>query len=152
MHARVTQPREATMKRGMLVAAVLAASCALTEAQELKKGNLVGTHVMAVKLEPGVTLEQFTAFYVDKAIPAAEKIWSGWKYYPVRRIRGEKADGFGVLIVIPSEAERDKYYNADGSLSELGKAAMAKYQPTRDELAKLGTITADPYVDWLVTR
>jgi hypothetical protein len=140
------------MKTGVLVVGVLLASGAFAQAQELKKGNLVGTHVMTVKLEPGVTLEQFTAFYVEKAIPAAEKIWPGWKFYPVRRIRGEKADGFGLLIVIPSEAERDKYYNADGTPSELGKAAMAKYQPTLDQLTKLGTITADPYVDWLVYR
>jgi len=141
-----------TMKMGVLAVAVLVPSGVFSEAQELKKGNLVGTHVMTIKLEPGVTLEQFTAFYVDKAIPAAEKIWSGWRYYPVRRIRGEKADGFGLLIVIPSEAERDKYYNADGSPSEAGKAAIAKFQPTLDALTKLGSITADPYVDWLVYR
>jgi hypothetical protein len=140
------------MKTFVMSVAVFALTGASTHAQELKKGNLVGTHVMTVKLEPGVTLEQFTAFFVDKAIPAAEKIWAGWKYYPVRRIRGEKADGFGLLIVIPSEAERDKYYNPDGSPSELGKSALAKYQPTLDQLTKLGTITADPYVDWLVTR
>jgi hypothetical protein len=140
------------MKTQVIAVAVLAALPILAEAQELKKGNLVGTHVMTVKLEPGVTLEQFTAFYVDKVIPAAEKIWSGWRYYPVRRIRGEKADGFGLLIVITSEAERDKYYNADGSPSEVGKAAIAKFQPTLDALTKLGTITADPYVDWLVYR
>jgi hypothetical protein len=43
-----------------------------------------------------------------------------------------------------------RYYNADGSPSELGKAANAKIQPIVDERNKLGTITADPYIDWLV--
>jgi hypothetical protein len=32
----------------------------------------------------------------------------------------------------------------------LGKAANAKIQPIVDEMNKLGTITADPYIGWLV--
>jgi hypothetical protein len=84
------------------------------------------------------------------ALPAYEKSWPGWKFYPVRRIRGEKAEGFGLITVIPTEAERDRYYKADGSPSQLGKAANAKIQPIVDEMNKLGTITADPYIDWLV--
>src|SRR4026208_2431593 len=87
--------RGETMKMGVLAVAVLVTSGSFAEAQGLKKGNLVGTHVMTIKLEPGVTLEQFTAFYVDKAIPAAEKIWPGGGSYPVGRIRGGKAAGFG---------------------------------------------------------
>lgn len=54
------------------------------------------------------------------------------------------------MIVIPTEAERDRYCNADGSPLELGKAANAKVQPIVDEMNKLGAITADPYIDWLV--
>ena len=138
------------MRTSVLAVSLIALTSSVAQAQELKKGNVVGTHVMTIKLEPGVTLEKFTAFYVEKVVPAFEKNWPGWKLYPVRRIRGEKAEGFGLLIVIPSEAERDKYYNADGTPSELGKAANARVQPIVDELTKLGTITADPYVDWLV--
>ncbi|NQT26034.1 hypothetical protein HQ585_11805 [candidate division KSB1 bacterium] len=119
-------------------------------AQELKKGNLVGTHIMDVKLEPDVTLEQFTDFYVNKVIPELEKHRTGWKFYPVKWIRGEKADGFGVIIVIDSEANRDKLYNADGSTSELGKEINTKLQPVVDEMQKLGTITNAIYTDWLV--
>ena len=47
--------------------------------QELKKGNLVGVHTMDVKLEPGVTIEQFTDFYISKVIPLFEKNRTGWK-------------------------------------------------------------------------
>jgi hypothetical protein len=82
--------------------------------------------------------------------PRTRRAGRGWKFYTVRRIRGEKAEGFGLIIVIPTEAERDRYYNADGSLSQLGKAENAKIQPIVDEMNKLGTITADPYIDWLV--
>src|SRR4026208_2193976 len=104
--------RGETMKMGVLAVAVLVTSGSFAEAQELQKGNLVGTHVMTIKMQTGGKPEQLKAFHGDRRSPAAEKIWPGWRYSPVRRIRGEKADGFGLLIVIPSEAERDKYYNA----------------------------------------
>jgi hypothetical protein len=136
------------MKKMILGVAVLLLA-GTTQAQELKKGNVVGTHIAAVKLEPGGTMEQFAAFYINRVLPQVEKT-RGWKLYPVRRIRGEKADGFAVIMVIASEAERDKYYNADGTDSELGKAANAKVQPILDELKKLGTFTSDVYTDWLV--
>jgi hypothetical protein len=56
----------------------------------------------------------------------------------------------GLIIVITSEGERDKYNNADGSDTELGRAANAKLQRVSDEGKKLRTITADPYTDWVV--
>ncbi len=133
-----------------IFAAGLLLLAGVAHAQQLRKGNLVGVHHMSVKLEPGVTMEQFVDFYNKKAIPEYEKAWLGWKAYPVKRVRGEKADGMGVIIVIPSERERDKYYNADGTESELGKAANAKVQPIFDEMRKLGTITEDSYIDWVV--
>lgn len=136
--------RKAILAAGLLLLAGVA------HAQELKKGNLVGTHNISVKLEPGVTMEQFVDFYNKKVIPEFEKSRTGWKAFPVKRIRGEKADGMGLIIVITSEGERDKYYNADGSDSELGRAANAKLQPISDEMKKLGTITADFYTDWVV--
>lgn len=136
--------------RKIFLAVALLSMVGTAAAQELKKGNLVGLHLMTVKLEPGVTMERFTEFYVRKVIPAVEKHRAGWRVYPVKRIRGEGADGFGVMFVIDSEANRNKLYNADGSPSELGKAIDAKLQPIRDELQKLGVITADVYTDWLV--
>jgi hypothetical protein len=139
------------MKKTIL-AVMLVQLAAVSHAQGLRKGNLVGTHVMTIKLEPGITMERFTDFYFDKVIPGFERARPGWKFYPVKRIRGEKADGFGLIIVISSEAERDKYYNADGSDSELGKTANAKVQPILDQMNKLGTMTSDPYTDWLVYR
>jgi hypothetical protein len=137
------------MRKGILVVGLflVAGSAA---AQELKKGNLVGVHNVAVKLAPGATMEQFVAFYNAKLIPAYEKSRPGWKAYPVKRVRGEKAEGMGLIIVIPSEKDRDKYYKADGSASELGAAADAQIQPVLAEMGKLGTITGDPYIDWVV--
>lgn len=136
--------------RKTIFAAGLLLLTGVAHAQSLKKGSLVGVHHMSVNLEPGVTMEQFVDFYNKKVIPEFEKHWLGWKIYPVKRVRGEKADGMGLIIVITSERERDKYYNADGSESDLGKAVNAKLQPILDEMRKLGTIMEDPYVDWVV--
>ena len=120
------------------------------EAQPLTKGSLVGVHNAAVKLNPGVTMEQFVAFYNTKLIAAYEKSRPGWRAYPVKRVRGEKADGMGLIIVIPTEQERDKYYKPDGSDSELGVAANGQLEAVLAEMGKLATITADPYIDWVV--
>lgn len=137
------------MKKAVFAVALLTLA-GIAEAQQLNKGNLVGTHAMTVELEPGVTMEQFSDFYVKKLIPEVERHQTGWKFYPVKWIRGEKADGFGVIIVIDSEANRDKFYNSDGSRTELGQSVDATLQPLVDEMQKLGTITADVYTDWLV--
>ncbi len=135
--------------RKSILASILLLLAAAAGGQELTKGNLVGTHLITVKLQPGVTLEQYADVYLHKVAPQWQKI-SGWRTYGLRRIRGEKAEGFAVLMVVPSEADRDRYYNADGTQSEAGKAAVAKLQPALAELDKLGTITADVYTDWLV--
>lgn len=122
----------------------------ITYGQELKKGTLVGVHTFDdVKLAPGVTMEQYVNAY-NKIIPAFEKARNGWKLYPIKRIRGDKSATYGVMIVVSSAKERDKYFNADGSDNELGKATMKITEAAWKEVEKLGTITNDRYIDWLV--
>ena len=133
----------------LILAAALLLATPFIHAQELRKGTLVGTHVLTVKLQPGATMEQVVSFYQSKYIPAVEQSRPGWKGYLLRSVRGEKHEGLGLLLVIRSAAERDKYYNADGSDSELGKQSVAKLQALADELAKLATVT-NTYTDWLV--
>lgn len=115
----------------------------------LQKGNLVGTHVMSVTLNPGVTMDQFLDFYTKKVIPIWEKNYVGWKFYLVKSIRGEIKDSYGTIIVIKSEKDRDKYFNPDASHTKLGTEAMDKSKSVMDELNKLGTFTYT-YTDWLV--
>ncbi len=127
---------------------LLALSASAAHAQELKKGNVVGIHVSTIKLAAGVTMESLPPSSwrrpfprtMEKAIPAYENL-ARLEVLPGPANPGEKAEGFGLIIVIATEAERDKYYNADGSPLELGKAANVKIQPIMDEMNKLGTIT-----------
>ena len=94
-------------------------------------------------------MEQFLEFYKSKLIPEMEKNQIGWKYLLVKSIRGDIKNSFGMIIVIQSEKDRDKYFNADGSYTELGNSLMAKYKPITDELKKLGTMTTT-YTDWVI--
>jgi hypothetical protein len=83
-----------------------------------------------------------------KVIPAYEKNYQ-MNCYLVKSIRGEFENCFGVIAVWQTEADRDKFYNKDGSNSDLGKAASEKMKPVYDELSKLGTATTK-YTDWQI--
>lgn len=117
--------------------------------QTLQKGNLIGTHEMNITLVPGITTDQFVEFYTNKLIPEFEKSLPGWKYYLVKSIRGEIQDSYGLIIVIKSEKDRDKYYNSDGSPTELQNSANKKLEPILKEFEKYGTVTTT-YTDWLI--
>jgi len=117
--------------------------------QTLQKGNLIGTHVLKLEMKPGVTIKQFQEFYINKLIPAIEKARSGWKVYLVKGVRGENKDSYGLIVVIESVEAHDKHYNADDSLSEFGKEALRDYNPVKNELDKLVTISSK-FTDWLV--
>jgi hypothetical protein len=136
------------MKKLVFLISVILLS-GLTFGQTLQKGNLVGTHVMVVTLQPGVTMEKFIEFYQSKVMPEYEKSFPGMKAYLIKSLRGENKDSFGGFMVFKSEADRDKYFKADGSYTDLGTAADKKLKPVFDELNKLGTMTSK-YDDWLV--
>jgi len=114
------------MKKIVFITAFILLSF-LAFGQILQKGTLIGTHVMTVTLQPGVTLDQFIDFYTNKLIPEVEKNYTGWKLYLVKSIRGEIQNGLGLIYVIISEKNREKYYNADGSPNELGISTYLFY-------------------------
>lgn len=136
------------MKKLILTAALIL-MVGITYGQSLQKGNLVGTHVISITLQQGVTMEKFIEFYQSKVMPEYEKNFPGMKPYLVKSIRGENKDSFGGFMVFKSEADRDKYFNPEGGYTEVGSAAYSKLKPVLDELSKLGTMTSI-YNDWLV--
>ena len=137
------------MKKLILITAALFLVAGTTFGQPFQKGNLVGFHVITVNLSPDVTMEQYQEFFISKVIPEIEKQYSGWKAYSVKGIRGENENSIGVIYVIESEKHRDKYYNEDGSLNELGIATNEKLKPVTEEFEKLGTFTST-YTDWVI--
>jgi len=136
------------MKKYFLLITVILFS-GITFGQPIKKGTVVGTHVMTVTLQPDVTIDQLIEFFHNRLAPEIEKNYEGWKVYLVKSLRGENPDSFGLIYVIESEKDRDKFYNPDGTASELGQAVTEKMQPVMDEFAKIATISTK-YDDWLV--
>jgi hypothetical protein len=136
------------MKKLFIIAILCLAVCS-AYGQSLKKGTLVGMHVITYQLNPNFTSEQAMDFFIKKYIPAAEAYFPGMKIYAVKGIRGENENKFGQIAVFESEAVRDKYYNKDGSLSDAGNEAMKKMQPVLDEFTPMGTFTT-VYTDWVI--
>ena len=136
------------MKKLILTAALILVA-GTTFGQTFQKGNLVGFHVMTINLDPDATLNQFMDFFVTKVMPEYEKNFPGVKSYLAKGIRGEDENSFAWISIFESEEIRDKYWNEDGTLNELGNSAWEKLQPMIEEGSKLGTYTTK-YTDWLV--
>jgi hypothetical protein len=135
------------MKKLLLIAAVIIIAVN-SSCQTITKGNFIGFHVYTVNLDPNVTWNQFYDFWMKKVTPEYEKNFE-CKAYALKGIRGECANCIAGMIVWKTEADRDKFFNKDGELNDVGKAAMAKMQPVLDQLAKLGTTTSK-YTDWII--
>lgn len=115
----------------------------------MQKGNLVGVHNLTITLDPDVTMNQYKTFYLNKVIPEYEKHFTGVNVYLLKGIRGENVNSLGIMWVFESEEDRNKYFDEDGSTTELANSTFEKIQPITDELEKLGTWSSD-YTDWLV--
>ncbi len=136
------------MRKLILILAVILMA-GITYGQSIEKGTLIGTHVVTVTLNPGVTMEKYMEVLKTKLIPELEKTYVNCKVHLLKGIRGESNNSFGFLYVFKSAQDRDKYYNANEDYSELGELANAKLQPVTDELEKLGTLTTK-FTDWIV--
>lgn len=132
----------------LIFISILVFCSGILAAQSLQKGNLIGTHVFDLKLQPGVTQDQFIEFFKSKYGPELEKN-TGWKAYLVKGVRGENPNTLGLIYVIKSEKDRDRFYNPDGTQSEAGKQMMKNSQSLIDEMAKYATFTTK-YTDWIV--
>ncbi|MEZ4935152.1 MAG: hypothetical protein R2788_23840 [Saprospiraceae bacterium] len=138
------------MKR-IIFSIALVAFALITNGQSLHRDNLLGIHVMDVKLNPGVSLEAFTEFFVSEVIPEYEKHWLGLKGHIVQSVRGEYKGKLAIIWVFATEPTRDYYFNADGTMHEREIASLEKVKPIEEELKKrFGTYTVDYKDDWVV--
>jgi hypothetical protein len=135
--------------KNLLIALALSLISGITFGQSLQKGNLIGMHVMTINLDPDVTTNQFMDFFKTRIKPEIENNYDGWKVYIVKGIRGENQNSYGLLYVIKSEEDRNKYYNEDGSLNELGSTTMEKFNQLFEEGSKLGTWSTK-FTDWVI--
>lgn len=120
-----------------------------TFGQSLQTNNIIGLHAFSLNLDPDVTFNQYKDFFTRKYIPELDKHYPDVKHYFVEGNRGENRNLIGLIVVFGSQEVKNKYYNEDGSRTELTKTLQERIQPIRDELDKLGTVTAE-YTEWMV--
>ena len=137
------------MEKLVFIAALLLLA-GLSFGQVLPKGTLIGTHIMTINLNTGVSLEEFIRFFTGKYLPEMNKVDPEWQMYLVKGVRGSiNADSYGLIHVIKSEEARSRFINPDGSRTEFFKSEIEKLQPINDELSKFGSYTYQ-WTDWLV--
>lgn len=115
-----------------------------------QKGNVFGVHVADVKLQRGVSLDQFAKYYKETVIPEFEKNYPDVKLYFIKGLRGENKDRIGLIYYFESDDVRNKYFNPDETPTEEFKMMEAKMKPAYDGLAKLRTSASTKYTDWVV--
>jgi len=134
------------MKRLILILAMVLMAGVMS-GQTLQKGTIIGFHNSSIMPNPDVTMNQYLNFIKTRLIPEYEKNLPGSKVYLIKGIRGECTDCIYMLIVFQSDEVRNKYWNKDGTYTELGNAAVEKMIPVQEELTKYGKMI-DKYTDY----
>ena len=138
------------MKKFIIAAAFILLT-GIVFGQPLQKGKLVGVHIVDLVLQPDVTYNQWKDFMINKYIPKLEELTQGdWTIYLLEGIRGENKNEIGLIYIVKSEAARDKYYNDDETLTELGKEFYEKMNPILEEAKKFEKSINTKYTDWIV--
>ena len=135
--------------RKVLIVTALLLFTGIASGQTLKKGNLIGVHVVTLELKPDVTMEQYIKFVNEKYIPEFEKLFEGYHLFIMKGIRGENKGSIGFLFQTKDEATRNLYNNDDGSSTELADKLYEKMEPVWNEMDKLGTWNSK-YTDWIL--
>ena len=139
------------MKKGLFFLA-FALTGIFSFGQTVHKGSLLGLHTSTPNLKEGVAMENYAKFYTSKVIPAYDEAFPGMKTYLIKSVRGQDSASMGELYMFNSEADRNKYFNNDGTTTKLFDAANAKVSAIYKEMEKYVTAsnTPDKYNDWVV--
>ena len=121
----------------------------ITYGQTLQKGALLGMHKVSPVLIPGISMDQYLSFVMNKLIPAYEKSYPGLKCYLLKSKRGECVDCIVLAFFFQSETIRNKYFKPDGDYTDLGLEGKRTMQTVLDELGKMDKST-EIYTDYVI--
>ena len=105
--------------------------------------------IISSHLDPDVTYNQVQEFTLNKLIPEFERIFVS-KVYSLKGIRGENKYRYGMIYIYNSVEDKNKDWNDDGGLTDLGTEAMQKMQPTLEEFQNKFGIFEYTYTDLIV--
>jgi hypothetical protein len=136
------------MKKLMAIAALILFS-GVAYGQTLDKGYIVGFHTFSLHLDPDATFNQYKNFFIQEYIPELDKNFPDIKHYFTEGNRTENKNKIGFIVVFESQEIKDKYYNKDGSQTDLMISIQERIRPTRAELDRLGTVNTE-YTEWII--
>jgi len=116
--------------------------------QIIPKGGMIGVHNFTLKLNGSTTEAEYLAAFEAKWIPVASKAYN-CEIHVIKYLRGKSENKWGLLFIYKNAADRDKLFDAEGKLNDIGKVANAKVKVIDDELIKLGSASGS-YIDWSV--
>jgi len=111
--------------------------------QTLQKGSIVALRTEAPILNPGVTMNQYADFMINKFAPEMEKLFPGTKVFILKADRGESKGGYAMLIWVESAEARDKIFGAEDD------DLQSKLLPLMEERSNFAN-TSDNYTDWVI--
>ena len=135
--------------RKLLVITVLLLFAGIAFGQTLQKGSVIGLHTPTLKLNSGVTIDQYLDFLNNKFVPEFEKLYPGLNVYIVKGLNREVKDEYAFIIFAESKKIYNTYWNDDGSNTDKAVAASEKLQPLVEEWNKLSS-SIDVITDWVI--
>ncbi len=136
------------MKKLLVITALILFS-SITFSQTIEKGNLIGLHIFSLNLDPDVTFNQYKNFFIQNYIPELDKNYPDVNHYFTIGSREENENNIGLIVVFGSQEIKNKYYNEDGSRTELTISIQERIKPVREKLDRLGLVTAK-YTEWVI--
>jgi hypothetical protein len=118
--------------------------------QTIQKGNLVGVHIVDLKLYPDVTYNQWKEAMHNWINKYEELLQGDAKVFLVEGIRGESKNEIGLIYLFKSASARDKYARDDGTPTELGTQIQDKLKPELQAFEKIEKSFSTKYTDWIV--
>ncbi len=135
--------------RKLLVITALLLFAGIAFGQTLQKGSVIGLHTETLKLNSGVTIDQYLDFLNNKFVPEFEKHYPGLNVYIVKGLNREVKDEYAFIIFAESKKIYNTYWNDDGSSTDKAVAASEKLQPLLEEWNKLGS-SIEVITDWVI--
>ncbi len=136
----------------ILLTAIIVLMAETSYCQFLKKGNVISVTNVIIKPKPGVTIDQYIKYFIEKAKPFVEEHYVGSKIYVTKGIAGEYKNSIGIIFIFETLEDSRKYFNKDGSFTEATKAIkeIEETNPAIQGLYELGEKTVVNNTDWVV--
>lgn len=134
------------MKKLMIITALLLFA-GIAFGQCLEKGKIVSIHTWTVNLNPDVTMNQFLEMWENDFTPIIKKALP-MKTFVIKGVKTDNKFEYAGLYVWDSMEELRKYFNEDGSPTEIATPAVETLMNFMPEILKYGefTYTAEDFM------